>query len=69
MNAWQMINSIPGIGPYLPWVGVAVAICSALATALPPGKSGSAYGTFRNLVRWVGLNFGHAPKSNTPAGS
>lgn len=64
MDLWTAIASIPGIGPALPYLAALVTVCAALSTALPPGTSGSVYARARTVIRWIGLNFGHAPKAN-----
>ena len=64
MDLWNALAGIPGIGPALPYLAAAVTICAALSTALPPGKTGTAYATVRSVIGWVGLNFAHAKKDN-----
>ena len=66
MDLWTALIAIPGIGPAIPYLAAAVTLCAALSTALPPGKTGTPYATFRSVIGWVGLNFGHAKKVNTP---
>ena len=65
MNA---IESIPGIGPYLPYLTAAVTIASVIATLLPPPTpaSGQAYAFLYGLVHWVAINKGNAKAASAP---
>ena len=64
MELWAAIAGIPHIGVVLPYLGAGVLVCAALSPVLPPGKAGTVYGTVRQVIRWVGLNLGHAVKEN-----
>lgn len=62
MEVWNAIASIPGIGPYLPYVAAFGMCCAAIATCLPPPSAtdGTPYKAIYRLVQWAGLNIGHA---------
>lgn len=69
MDLWSFIASIPGIGPYLPYIAAFGLICAAVATILPPPKntSGGAYALVYRAVNYIGLNIGHARNATDPA--
>ena len=69
MDLMQLIAGIPGIGPYLPYVAIAVALASALATSLPaPDATASgAYKVLYEAANWIALNKGHATNATAPA--
>lgn len=68
MDLWSFIASIPGIGPYLPYIGAAGVCCMAIATVMPPPKSTTgAYAIAYKVVNYIGLNIGHARNATDPA--
>lgn len=68
MDLWTVITSIPGIGPAVPYLTALIAVCAALATALPPPASkGSAYWWFYSAVNYIALNLGHAKNAQASA--
>lgn len=68
MDLIQAIASIPGIGPYLPWIGVVVAAAATIAPFLPPPApvSGWPYSAIYRAVQWCALNVGHAKNATDP---
>lgn len=61
----DLMAALDGLLPahVMSWVVVAVAVCAALAVALPaPAENGGskAYAAFYRLVQWIGLNLGKA---------
>jgi hypothetical protein len=67
----SLIEQIPGVGPYLPYVTLAMAIASLLAAAMPPPTttSGSVYVTVYNLVHLAAANVGNAKAASAPQGN
>jgi len=61
------ITSIPGIGPYLPYITTAVTVAAAVATVLPaPSATSPAwYRGAYSVVNWVALNLGRAKNTGT----
>lgn len=55
MELMEAIATAPGIGPYLPYIALLVALCSALAPMVPPSA-----GWLYLVVNFVALNMGHA---------
>jgi hypothetical protein len=69
MDLMTAIAAIPGVGPVLPYLAVAVAACALLAMALPPPATGGSavYATLYRMVNLVAANKGHATNANAPA--
>jgi len=72
MDLMTAIAQIPGIGPYLPYLTLAVTIGAALATVLPPpptsgGFLATLYGVVYHAVSWAALNKGQAANANAPS--
>lgn len=72
MDFMTTLAQIPGIGPYLPYLTLAVTIAAALATVLPPppssgGFMATLYGVFYHAVSWLALNKGKASNANALA--
>jgi hypothetical protein len=66
-NWLVLIQTIPGIGPILPFIPIAIAVCSALATALPgPTVKHGVYYYFYQIVNTIALNAGHGKNLNAP---
>ena len=55
-----LIAGVPGIGPYLAYLPVLVALCAVLDAALPQPVEGSPWVGVRRVVSFVGINFGAA---------
>ena len=62
------IEQIPGIGPWIPYVTLAIAVASMIAAAMPPptAQSGNVYVTLYNIVHLVAQNYGNAKASSAP---
>lgn len=62
------IEQIPGIGPYLPWITLAITLASVLAAAMPPPSPASAtlYVTAYNIIHLLAQNWGHAKAASAP---
>jgi len=62
-----LLESIPAVGPYVPYILAAGAVCAAIATVLPPPKpdDSKAYKAIYTAINWCALNIGHA--KNAPA--
>lgn len=62
MDLMTLLTAIPGVGPFLPYILVAVALCATLATTLPPPKvpASGFYPILYAVVNWIALNAGHA---------
>lgn len=62
------IQAMPGIGPFLPYLTVLIAMCAALSTFLPPPKEGapSWYRGLYGAINFVALNLGHARNATAP---
>lgn len=61
MEVMAAISGVPGIGPYLPYIAAAVALCSALAPLIPPSA-----GWLYRAVNFIALNLGHARNATDP---
>ncbi len=63
-----MLAAIPGAGPWLPYIPVAIAVCAALATALPHPAAGAAgfYPALYAVVNFIACNFGKARNRDAP---
>lgn len=62
MDPVQLLESIPAVGPAIPYILAAGAVCAAVATVLPAPKptSGKAYVILYTAINWMALNVGHA---------
>lgn len=62
MDLLTALSAIPGVGPFLPYVVVAVAVSSGLATRLPPPEpaAGWLYVGIYQIVNLFACNVGHA---------
>lgn len=69
MDLMQLIASVPGVGPYLPYITLAIAVCALVATALPPPTDASAgwYRAVYQLVNLIAANKGHAANATAPS--
>ena len=61
MDLITAITAIPGIGPYLPWVMLAVTLASLLAPAIPPE-----WGPLYRIVNILAANVGKARNATDP---
>ena len=68
MDLMNAISSIPGIGPFLPYVVAIVAVCASVAPFLPPpSKPGNTtYSVIYSTVNYIALNLGHAKNATAP---
>lgn len=63
----DLITSIPGIGPYLPWITLAIALASLLASAMPaPASASGVYYAIYQVVNTIAANFGHGKNLSAP---
>lgn len=62
MDLITLLTAIPAIGPFLPYILVAGAVASAIATILPAPtvESSKAYASTYRIVNWLALNVGKA---------
>jgi hypothetical protein len=72
MDPILLLQSIPGVGPYLPYVALAVTICAAIATVAPGPKAtgwtnSALYRGVYAILQWCALNKGHATALSSPA--
>lgn len=61
MDLMTAITAIPGVGPYLPWVMLAITIASLLAPVVPPE-----WGAFYRIVNILASNVGQARNVTDP---
>ena len=68
MDVLSLVYSIPGIGPYTPYIGMVVTMAAALAVILPPpsANAGTPYKLLYGAVQWCALNKGHAANASAP---
>ena len=68
MDLMTLLAAIPGAGPWLPYIPVAIAVCAALSAALPRPAAGSAgfYPVIYAAVNFIACNFGKARNANAP---
>lgn len=71
VDVMTAISQIPGIGPWLPYIILAIVVCTVLAACLPPPTptSSQLYQALYRLVQWVAFNIGHATNASDPASS
>ncbi len=61
MDIIAMIQAVPGVGPFLPYMFVVFGICAAIAAQLPPPNSAtSLYGLVYQCVNLLGHNYNQA---------
>lgn len=58
---------IPGVGPYLMYLPLLIAVCKIVTVAVPPPGAGSRWLGIYKLVSAIALNFGYASNA-VPAG-
>lgn len=61
MDLIAAINAIPSIGPYLPWVMLAITLASLLAPVIGPE-----WGVLYRIVNIVASNVGKARNATDP---
>lgn len=67
MDILAMIQAIPGIGPYLPYILILFGCCAVLAAQLPPPRQPeSLYGMLYRVVNLLGQNYNHAHNATDP---
>jgi hypothetical protein len=68
MDLMTLITKIPGVGPYIPDITLAVTIFGLIATRLPPPKlpASGPYAVAYGIVNWIALNFGKAKNAGAP---
>lgn len=67
MDPLTLITSIPGIGPYLPYLTLAITAAALAAPFLPgPTQPTGLYAAFYAAVNWLAINVGHARNANSP---
>ena len=68
MDVMTQLAAIPGIGPLLPYILGAIAVCALLAPLLPAPKEGATgfYPSLYSVVNFVAINFGHARNASSP---
>jgi hypothetical protein len=69
MDLIALLQGVPGVGPYLAYVPVVIAIGAAIGVVLPaPGPTaGVAYRALYWVVQWCALNKGHAVNLSAPS--
>ena len=67
MDLSALIASVPGIGPYIPWITAVVTLCAVLCPMLqaPASKTGAYYVIYQ-IINTIALNFGHAKNLSAP---
>lgn len=67
MDVMSALTAIPGIGPYLPYLLLAVAIATFLCPVLPaPTDKTGFYFAVYQVINSVACNFGHAKNLSAP---
>jgi len=68
MDLMTAIDAIPGIGPFLPYITLAVFIGAAMAPFFPPPVTGgnAAYAVLYGVVNWLAINKLHAKNATAP---
>ncbi len=69
MDLMTTLAAIPGAASVLPYVAAVIAVCAALAAALPHPVAGST-GVYRAIyatVNFIAFNFGKARNTDAPA--
>lgn len=63
-----LLMSMPGIGPAIPYITLAVAIASMVAAVIPPPApaSSTAYAAFYAVIHRIALNWGNAKAASAP---
>ncbi len=57
---------VPGVGPYLAYVPLLIAVCKVVTVACPPPVAGSRWLGVYRLVSAIALNWGHAANAVPP---
>jgi hypothetical protein len=63
------LAAVPGAGPFLPYIPVIIALCAAVAAALPhpAADTTGVYPVFYAVVNYIAFNFGKAKNADAPA--
>jgi hypothetical protein len=70
MDIIALLQALPGVGPYLPYILVVFGICAVLAAQLPPPRqSGSTYDVIYRVVNLLGQNYRQARNVSAPSRS
>jgi hypothetical protein len=67
MDLLSMIQAIPGIGPYLPYVLMLFGVCAVIAAQLPAPRSSGVYSMIYGIVNLLGHNYNQARNALAPA--
>ena len=69
MDLMTAFMAVPGVGPYLPYITLAMALCAAVAAALPaPGPDANpVWVAVYRLVNRIGMNVGRAKNADDAA--
>ena len=69
MDLMSTLAAIPGATHFLPYLTAVVALCAAVAVALPRPNGGATgfYPVFYAVVNFIALNFGQAKNASAPA--
>ncbi len=69
MDIVTALAAIPGAAPLLPYIAVAIAICAAVAAALPHPAAGATglYPAIYAAVNFIAFNFGKARNAGAQA--
>lgn len=57
---------VPGIGPYLVYAPIVIAVCNIITVVVPPPAAGSRWVGVYKLVSAIALNLGHAANAVPP---
>lgn len=67
MDLITLIQSIPGIGPFIPYLTLAMTIAAVICTVLPSPKTTSgAYYILYQTINTLAANVGHAKSLSAP---
>jgi hypothetical protein len=70
MDIMTLIQAVPGVGPFLPYVLIALGICAVLAAQIPPPKQADTlYGFIYRIVNLLGQNYNQARNANAAPAS
>jgi hypothetical protein len=67
MDLLQMIQSVPGVGPYLPYVLMLFGTSAVIAAQLPTPRSSGLYSVVYGVVNLLGHNYNQARNALAPA--
>lgn len=62
-----VIEGIPGVGPYLPYIILATGVAALAMPWLPvPARSTSVYGVLYTVLNYLGQNYRNAQNARVP---